>query len=329
MAKKKPSTKKKPVAKPVKKDAAKPSAKPAAKPSAKKVAKAPAAKPTGKKAPSPAKKPAPAKATKTPKAAKPKPAPAAKAPKTAAGKPAAPAKAPVSKKPAKAAAPTKPSAAPKPAKAPASAKPAPVAKTPVAPKGSKTKTAPPASKPTKSAGRGKPSVPAKSDAETFAEAQAAAARLAAIAGIRPIESRPFEDPNAADDSKRLTKSPLSKKELTQYKDLLLRKRAEIMGDVVSMEDEALMAGDRMSHTPNHMAEQGSDVYGQTLSLDIAASQRKLVVEIEQALERIENGTYGVCVMMGTPIGKARLDAKPWAKYCIEAARRMERGGSLA
>lgn len=321
MAKKKPSTKKKPVAKPVKKAAAKPSAKPAAK----KVAKAPAAKPVAKKSPaSTPKKTVPA-ATKP--AAKPKPAPAAKAPKTVAAKAPAP-KSTGSKKTAAPAA--KPALAPKPVKAPA--KPAPPPKAAVAPKGAKTKATPPASaptKPTKTAGRGKPSLPVKSDAEAFAEAQAAAARLAAIAGIRPIESRPFEDPNAADDTKRLTKSPLSKKELTHYKDLLIRKRTEIMGDVESMEDEALMSGDRMSHTPNHMAEQGSDVYGQTLSLDIAASQRKLVVEIEQALERIENGTYGVCVMMGTPIGKARLDAKPWAKYCIEAARRMERGGSLA
>lgn len=320
MAKKKPSTKKKPVAKPSKKAAPKPSAKAPVK-------KAPAAKPAAKPAP---KKKAPAatttKKTTAAKATAPAAAPAkAKtAPKTAGApkKPAPKAATPAPAAPVKAAAPAKP--------APTKTKPTP-AKAPVAKsapaKPAKTAGSP---KPAKGSSRsGKPSVPAKSDAETFAEAQAAAARLAAIAGIRPIESRPFEehDENAA--SKRLTKSPLSKKEMTHYKELLLRKRAEIMGDVESMEDEALLSGDRMSHTPNHMAEQGSDVYGQTLSLDIAASQRKLVVEIEEALHRIEEGTYGVCIVMGTPIGKARLDAKPWAKLCIEAARRLERGGSLA
>jgi DnaK suppressor protein len=165
----------------------------------------------------------------------------------------------------------------------------------------------------------------KSEAETFAAAKAAAARLAALAGLRPIESRPFEDQAAGGETKRLTKSPLSRKELDQYRHLLLLKRAEILGDVESMEGEALMSGDRMSHTPSHAAEQGSDVSSQTLSLDIAATQRKLLGEIDAALKRIEDGTYGICRVMGTAIGKARLDAKPWAELCIEAARRLERG----
>jgi len=165
----------------------------------------------------------------------------------------------------------------------------------------------------------------KTEAETFAAAKAAAARLAALAGLRPIESRPFEDSAGGDDSKRLTKSPLSRKELDHYRHLLLMKRAEILGDVESMEGEALLSGDRMSHTPSHMAEQGSDVSSQSLSLDIAATQRKLLGEIDAALKRIEDGTYGICTMMGTAIGKARLDAKPWASLCIEAARRLERG----
>lgn len=308
MAKKKPSTKKKPAAKAPKKAPGKSTPKP----SAKKASKAkPASKATAKKAPVAKKAAGDSKSAQKKKAPSKKPAASgAKAP------PVAKQAAPVAPKPAA----VKPAAASKPKQAP---KPAPTPKSPKSP-------APAGAKPSKGSARvAKPTVPVKSDAETFAEAQAAAARLAAIAGIRPIESRPFEDPDANDDSKRLTKSPLSKKELSQYRELLLRKRAEIMGDVVSMEDEALLSGDRMSHTPNHMAEQGSDVYEQTLSLDIAASQRKLVVEIEQALQRIEDGTYGICVMMGTPIGKARLDAKPWAKYCIEAARRLERGGSLA
>ena len=322
LAKKKPSTKKKSApAKASKKapgKASKPAAKKApSKPKAKTTDKAPAKKP-----PAPKKSPEPKKATTAAKSPAKKPSEKSAEKPAKPTKPAAPSKAPAGVK----SAPTPTAPAAKPSKT-APSKTAPAKPTPAA-KGAKA--AP--EKSTKGSQRGgsrQPAAPAKSDAETFAEAQAAAARLAAIAGIRPIESRPFEDANAADDSKRLTKSPRSKKELTQYKDLLLRKRAEIMGDVVSMEDEALLSGDRMSHTPNHMAEQGSDVYEQTLSLDIAASQRKLVAEIEQALQRIEDGTYGVCVMMGTPIGKARLDAKPWAKYCIEAARRMERGGSLA
>lgn len=287
MAKKK--TTKKPAAKkkaPAKKPASKKSSSKAA--TKKSSAKKPAAKPASKKAPS---KKAPAKKSeaKKPTTKKVEATKPAKTPKAA-----APAQQPKGK--------SKAAAAPVPAHTPArgSVKP---------PKKTKAEQA----------------AEVKSEAETFAAAKAAAARLAALAGLRPIESRPFQDSAAEGESKRLTKSPLSKKELDHYRQLLLMKRAEILGDVESMEGEALLSGDRMSHTPSHMAEQGSDVSSQSLSLDIAATQRKLLGEIDAALRRIEDGTYGICTMMGTAIGKARLDAKPWASLCIEAARRLERG----
>lgn len=288
------------------------------KPSAKK--KAPAKKPAPKKSSSskaPAKKPAAKKPASKPS---PKPAPKKAPPKKADEKKSAPKKPEPPKPQPK---PTKPTKAPATPSAPA--KPA---------KGkSKATTAAPSPAHTPARGSVKPpkktkaeqAAEVKSEAETFAAAKAAAARLAALAGLRPIESRPFQDSAAQGESKRLTKSPLSKKELDHYRQLLLMKRAEILGDVESMEGEALLSGDRMSHTPSHMAEQGSDVSSQSLSLDIAATQRKLLGEIDAALGRIEDGTYGVCTVMGSAIGKARLDAKPWASLCIEAARRLERG----
>ncbi len=56
------------------------------------------------------------------------------------------------------------------------------------------------------------------------------------------------------------------------------------------------------------------------------SERILLHEIEEALLRINRGIFGVCLEVGQPIGKPRLDAKPWAKYCITVAREMERRG---
>ena len=66
-------------------------------------------------------------------------------------------------------------------------------------------------------------------------------------------------------------------------------------------------------TPQHLAEQGSDTYDQSLSLDLAAADRKLIGEIDEALGRIADGTYGVCVMTGKPITKERLEELPWAR----------------
>lgn len=124
------------------------------------------------------------------------------------------------------------------------------------------------------------------------------------------------------------KSPLDKKQLAHFRQVLLQKRLELVGDVSTMETEALMGeSGSLSHLPQHMAEQGSDVYGQSLSLDLAAADRRLIKEIDDALMRIEEGTYGICELTGKPIKLERLHELPWARYSIEAARELERRGT--
>jgi RNA polymerase-binding protein DksA len=55
------------------------------------------------------------------------------------------------------------------------------------------------------------------------------------------------------------------------------------------------------------------------------SERKLLQEIDDALQRIEEGAYGICEGTGKPIPKARLRAQPWARCCVEYARSLEKG----
>jgi RNA polymerase-binding transcription factor DksA len=74
-----------------------------------------------------------------------------------------------------------------------------------------------------------------------------------------------------------------------------------------------------------MADIGTDTYDQDFTLGMAESERGLLNEIDEALRRIEDRTYGVCQLSGQPIPKTRLDAKPWAKYTVESARRIESG----
>ena len=73
-----------------------------------------------------------------------------------------------------------------------------------------------------------------------------------------------------------------------------------------------------------MADVGSDAYDQDLKLGMAASERKRIRDIEDALVRIKKKTYGVCHHTGCKIPDARLHAKPWAKYTKEAAEKIER-----
>jgi RNA polymerase-binding protein DksA len=129
-------------------------------------------------------------------------------------------------------------------------------------------------------------------------------------------------------STRKKKVRLTKKDLEYFKKILLLKRLEIIGSVNEMEDEALKksrldaCGD-LSSMPIHMADIGTDNYEQEFALGLMDSERKLLKEIDEALNRIEEGNYGICRATGKPIAKARLEAKPWAKYCVEYARKLE------
>lgn len=163
---------------------------------------------------------------------------------------------------------------------------------------------------------------------SLTEMRAAAAKLASLAGLPSVKSSGDTEDLSAKKFRKVTKSPLNAKQLAEFKEILLLKRAQLVGDVSSMELEALMGGGSgsLSHLPQHMADQGSDVSEQSLSLDLAASQRDLLREIDAALARIENGTYGICVELGKPIRIERLRETPWAKYSIEAARDRESSG---
>ncbi|MGI9015456.1 MAG: TraR/DksA family transcriptional regulator [Phycisphaerales bacterium] len=136
--------------------------------------------------------------------------------------------------------------------------------------------------------------------------------------------------SGADDQPKVIDKPiktkLSAKDLDRFRDLLLIQRAEQLGDLNAMEAEALRSsGGNLSHMPIHMADVGTDTYEQDFMLSMAESERKLLREIDDALRRIEDKTYGVCQLTGKPIPKTRLNAKPWAKYTIEAARMVENG----
>ena len=126
---------------------------------------------------------------------------------------------------------------------------------------------------------------------------------------------------------RKVKTGMSRKKIQAFREVLRRKRGDILGDMEVLEDEA--RGDKEDHlSPEHMADVGSNNYEQEFTLGLVETERRLLREIDEALGRIERGTYGVCIEKAIPIGRARLEAKPWAKYCIEVVREKERRGEL-
>jgi RNA polymerase-binding protein DksA len=120
---------------------------------------------------------------------------------------------------------------------------------------------------------------------------------------------------------------LTPREIEHFRDLLLEKRRELVGDMSSMEREALRTsgGSNLSTLPIHMADMGTDNYEQEFTLGLVEKDRNLLREINHALAKIQNGTYAICEGTGKPIGKPRLEAQPWARFSIEYARSLEKG----
>ena len=74
-------------------------------------------------------------------------------------------------------------------------------------------------------------------------------------------------------------------------------------------------------TDNHLADTATAMYDRELDDGLEEGARETLVEMDAALQRIEDGTYGICEVCGKPIGAERLSALPWARLCIDDQRR--------
>jgi RNA polymerase-binding transcription factor DksA len=93
-----------------------------------------------------------------------------------------------------------------------------------------------------------------------------------------------------------------------------------------MTSDALAAGPasaRSNRMPIHPAEVAGDHFEQELAIALASSKDETLQKIEQALERIEDGVYGICDCCGRRIPQGRLDAIPYAGLCVGCARQNE------
>ena len=113
---------------------------------------------------------------------------------------------------------------------------------------------------------------------------------------------------------------------TLHRERLLALRARLRGDTTQMEDNALNK-DRSKTTsmPTSMAELGSDNSDQELTLSLLGSENDALAQIEAAIARIEDVSYGRRETCGGKIPKPRLDAIPYAAQCFRCASQREEG----
>lgn len=90
----------------------------------------------------------------------------------------------------------------------------------------------------------------------------------------------------------------------------------------SLSDET---GDLSTGPGDHLADNATETFMRELDEGLEDNAEHLLAEIEAALERIDKGTYGICVVCGRPIGEERLEALPYATLCIDDKRKQERG----
>ncbi len=121
----------------------------------------------------------------------------------------------------------------------------------------------------------------------------------------------------------------SKKNDTKlYRERLLALRARLRGDVLQMADATLKknrteANGDLSSMPIHMADIGSDNFDRDFTLSLIETDGATLENIESALERLEDGSYGTCEECGLKIPKTRLDAIPYTTMCVKCASRFE------
>lgn len=122
---------------------------------------------------------------------------------------------------------------------------------------------------------------------------------------------------------------LKKTDLDHFKLLLEAIRKKIVGDLNHLEKDSLNLSQRdasgdLSGYSFHMADMATDNFDREVNLDLASSEQDLLNQIDEALQRIEEGNYAVCETCSKPIAQKRLLAVPYARFCIKCQSEEEK-----
>jgi DnaK suppressor protein len=118
------------------------------------------------------------------------------------------------------------------------------------------------------------------------------------------------------------KKGIDKKTIARLKKVLLKEREEIVGEVRQIfESSKEMGQDGIQD----IGDEAANIYNKQILLSLTESERTRLQEMDEALDRIEAGTYGICEECGEPIGLKRLEVRPVAKYCVPCLSKMEKG----
>ena len=118
------------------------------------------------------------------------------------------------------------------------------------------------------------------------------------------------------------KKGIDKKTITRLKKILLKEREEIVGEVRQIFESSKEMG---QDGTQDIGDEAANIYNKQILLSLNESERTRLQEVDEALDRIGAGTYGICEECGEPIGPKRLEVRPVAKYCVPCLSKMEKG----
>ncbi len=127
---------------------------------------------------------------------------------------------------------------------------------------------------------------------------------------------------------KISKSQFSKRDLDICREKLLNLKDDFLKQMKEISEDTLMktqkdmSGD-ISGYGLHIADVASDNYERDFNLGLVSNERKIVMDIDEALKRIDENTYGVCHECAKPVAKSRLKAIPYAKYCKKCQEKIE------
>lgn len=117
---------------------------------------------------------------------------------------------------------------------------------------------------------------------------------------------------------------LNKADITRFKKRLETMKQGLL-DALKMSTEEVKKPDEATGYSQHQADQGTDDFDRHINLEVAGKEFDLLKQINRALEKIEDGTYGKCDISGELIPKARLEAIPYAVTTVKAQEKLEQG----
>lgn len=199
------------------------------------------------------------------------------------------------------------------------------------PKKKSSKKAAKATKPSRPKAAAKPSKPAKKAASPARKP--AAKKAPARSGKSPKANGARRNFTSEDTPQTIltTKNNKPQKRLDPFvrgqKEKLLQLRDAMVDSMAGVAKDNLRSraeGSEASAFGMHQADAGSDAYDRDFALSLLSQEQDALYEIDQALKRIELGTYGVCEMSGKPISHARLEAIPFARFTVECQSQLEK-----